>query len=248
MYQLSLSAGAEFSPWVYALERKLKDKFAGQALIITRNELRRVYLAVACDNCSKKTISENLKDALVDIYSSDAKLHYYKENLILPGLASDKHNILLAALVEFDAAADKVLIRNTVNVEDGLNIDGVYNFAFKDIKSRWKEIGDLTKENAAYLSDNEIFFELIKYLFSAISPKVEKALCVFDGEKYLLYEKDSNLPVKIAYSEEELICSLIFIAPICLEVRGSLDRELLLKLEDIFKPIDKLAASTLLKS
>ena len=235
MYQMSLSVDAEYSSWLYTLEKKLKNRLDDSTLIVTRNEPNRVYIAVACENQIKKKVSNEISEALLDVFSTISKHHYYKENLSLPLLSEDKYNILLAALVEFDAHSDRSLIRDAFVLENGLNIDGVYNFAFKDVKSRWKEIGELTRENAGFLSDNEIFFELIKYLFSAICPKIEKALCLFDGKKYLLYEPNTTCPIAEAYDEEELFCALIKAAPICLELSGNIEKSVLAKLNTIFK-------------
>ena len=232
---MSLSASAEYSQWLYTLEKKLKNRLNDSALIVTRNETKRLYIAVACENQAKKKVSFEIKEALLDIYSSDAKYHYYREHLNLPLLSLEKYNILLAALVEFDSQSDRSLIKDTFVLENGLNIDGVYNFAFRTVKSRWQEIGELTKENASFLSDNEIFFELIKYLFSAICPKIERALCLFDGSKYLLYEPGTTCPIAEAYNEEELFCALIKTAPICLELSGNIEKDVMIKLNTIFK-------------
>lgn len=238
---MSLSASAEYSTWLYTLEKKLKNRLNSSVLIVTRNEPKRLYLAIACENQSKKQVSNEISEALLDVYSYEAKQHYYREHLSLPLLSDEKYNILLAALVEFDSQSDRSLIKDTFVLENGLNIDGVYNFAFSTVKSRWQEIGDLTKENASFLSDNEIFFELIKYLFSAICPKVERALCLFDGSKYLLYEPQSSCPIAEAYNEEELFCALIKTAPICLELSGNIEKSMMEKLTAIFKNDDRSA-------
>jgi len=234
MYQMSLSAGAEYSAWIYALEKKLRNKL-DNALIVSRNEPKRVYLAIACEHSAKRRILKETSEAVLDMFCTLAKQHYYLENLSLPLLCEDKYNILLAALIEFDSVSDKALIKESFALENGLNLDGVYNFAFGAVKKRWQEIGELTKENAGFLSDNEIFFELIKYLFSAICPKVEKALCLFDGNKYLLYEPNCVCPIAEAFSEEELFCALIKAAPICLELSGNINKGTMEKLNTIFK-------------
>ncbi|MCL2555563.1 MAG: hypothetical protein FWE03_00900 [Firmicutes bacterium] len=235
MYQVSLSAGAEYSSWLYALEKKLRNKLNESALIVTRNEPKRVYIAIACENQAKRKISKEIFESLLDVFASLSKQHYYLENLHLPLLCEEKYNILLAALIEFDSISDRSLIKESFVLENGLSIDGIYNFAFKKVKSRWQEIGDLTKENASFLSDNEIFFELIKYLFSAICPKIEKALCLFDGKKYLLYEPNNTCPIAEANNEEELFCTLIKTAPIYLELSGDIKKDTLIKLNTIFK-------------
>ena len=236
MYQLSMSVGTEYASWFYTIEKKLKDSLDGNALLVTRDESTRLYIAVACETQAKKKVSAAICDALLDIYSGPAKRHYFKENLHLPLLPPEKYNVLLAALVEFDSLSDRALIKDTFSLESGLNIDGVYNFAFREIKSRWKDIGELTRENAAYLSDNDIFFELIKYLFSAITPKTEKILCAYDGENYLLYDSNAGKePVVSVQTEDELLCELIRIAPVCLEIAGQVDKTVFKKLNSIFR-------------
>lgn len=235
MYQVTFSIGAGYVNWFYATERKLKKALDGLAVMVTRGEPMRLFIAVACENDYKKQVSETLSEALTDIFSIEAKRHYFIENLKLPMLGEEKYNILLAALVEFDSDSDRELIKQAINIESGLNLDGVYNFAFSEIKSRWKDIGNLTRDNALYLTDNEIFFELIKYMFSAITPKTEAAILHYDGEKYTIIDHKSGETVCEAVSEEELLCALIRVAPISLEFSGEkLDGGLRAKLSAIF--------------
>lgn len=235
MYQVTFSIGAGYVNWFYATERKLKKALDGRAVMVTRGEPMRLFVAVACENNYKKQVSEVLSEALTDIFSIEAKRHYFIENLKLPMLGEEKYNILLAALVEFDSDSDRELIKQTLNLESGLNLDGVYNFAFSEIKSRWKDIGNLTRENALYLTDNEIFFELIKYMFSAITPKTEAAVLHYDGKRYSISDTRRGEIVGEALSEEELLCALIRIAPISLEFSGEkLERGLSAKLSAIF--------------
>jgi hypothetical protein len=156
------------------------------------------------------------------MYASQAKRHFYMENLVFPLLPSEKYNILLTALVEFDSQIDRELIRESIIFEDGMNIDGVYNFSFSKIKQRWKDIGELTKENSVFLLDNEIFFELIRYLFSAISPKIDSVQLGFDGKKYTILNCKNGEKIAEAQNDEELLCMLISTAPAALELKSGL--------------------------
>ncbi|MCL2675338.1 MAG: hypothetical protein FWE84_01940 [Firmicutes bacterium] len=235
MYQVTFSIGAGYVNWFYAAERKLKKALEGRAVMVTRGEPKRLFVAVACENNLKREISEALCETLLDIFSVEAKRDYFVENLKMPLLSEEKYNILLTALVEFDASSDRELIKQSLNLESGLNIDGVYNFAFSEIKARWKDIGNLTKENALYLTDNEIFFELIKYMFSAITPKAETAKLHFDGQKYTISDIKRGELIGEAFSDEELLCALIRVAPISLEFSGErLEEGLKQKLNAIF--------------
>lgn len=220
MYQVTFSIGTEYVNWFYAVEQKLKQRLSDHAIMVTRGQPKRLFVAIACENNHKKAVAAALRDILIEIFSVQAKRHYFSETLKMPMLTEEKFNILLTALVEFDSCLDKEIIKQTLKLESGLNLDGLYNFSFSKLKKRWQDIGQLTQENAIYLTDNEIFFELIKYMFSSITPKTESVSLYYDGEKYTIIDRLAKQVLKEAYTDEELLCSLISIAPISLELRG----------------------------
>ena len=214
MYQLRINVNNEYSYWFYAVESRLRKNLKDLAVFVTSVGDRRTYFAFACENAHKHTVCGIIKSALVEMLSQQAKYEYLKDKLPLPMLTSGERSLLLSALVEFDRECEKQLITRAFTLTDGLSIDGVFNFRMRELKSRWDEIGDLTSENSFYLADKEIFYELVKFLFSAIKPKIKGLSIDMDGDQYVLRAHENGQRLRVVYDDEQLMCSLIEYAPL----------------------------------
>lgn len=213
MYQIRINICNEYLHWIYAIESNLKKSLKDLAVMVSRIGEKRSYYAFACENKNKQEVMCTIKESLNDMLSKEAKWSFFDDAIVVPSLSCAERNLLISALVEFDRESEKEIINKAYALSDGLCVDGVYNFLLKELKARWKEVLGLLKENSIFLVDKEVFYELIKFLFSAIKPKVNKISIDFDGKAYLLKAFEGKR-LRVAYTDEQLMCALIEYAPI----------------------------------
>ena len=152
------------------------------------------------------------------------------------GLPPARYELLLRTLVAFDRENEHKLLNKLVKIEDGMTIDGVFNFKMGELKERWLEICKLTKSNGAYLYDNATYNELLRFLISAVDPKINK-LTVYetDGKYRLTGALKKGVLDLNAGDSMELMYYLIDLAPLELIIDGGItNRELSDRLIGIF--------------
>ena len=106
-------------------------------------------------------------------------------------------------------------------------MDGVYRFKMQKLKRRWDEILALTAENAAYIADENTFFELIRFLFSNIDARV-KDVSLKGGDIYKILA-DGKL-IFSSCDEKEIVYALIDYAPITVSINKSFNNDKTVKL------------------
>ncbi len=236
MFQITVSVDAAKSNWLYSVEEliksKLEDCSAVSAFAVSG---RRLYCGFGCEQEFKPRMLAAVKDCLIEMYAVYTKFDYIKQNLML-GLPTARYELLLRTLVAFDRENEHKLLGKLVKVEDGMALDGVFNFKMGELKDRWLEICKLTKSNGVYLYDNATYNELLRFLISAVDPKINK-LTVYEADgKYRITGalKTGTLDLN-ACDGMELMYYLIDLAPLELIIDGGItNRELSDRLIGIF--------------
>lgn len=236
MYQLTVSVDSANAGWLYSVEDivkgKLKDCFAVSALNVSG---RRLYCGFGCESTCRAQLLSAVKESLVEMYAVVSKFDFVKNNLEL-SLPPLSYDILLHTLVAFDRENEYKILNKLVSVKNGMALDGVFNFKMKELKERWLEICNLTKNNGAYLYDDETYNELLRFLISAVNPKINRlTVCEYDG-KYKLTGALKNSVLDLnARDGSELMYYLIDLAPLELLIDGKISNiELSRRLIGIF--------------
>ena len=220
MYQITVSVDSAKAEWLYSIDdvirNKLSDCFAVSALDISG---RRLYYSFGCEAQSKARMLAVIKECLVDMYGVVCKFDFIKRNLSI-NLPQMNYELLLHTLVAFDRENERKLLNKIVHVEDGMTI----------------EICNLTRNNGAYLYDDETYNELLRFLISAVNPKINKlTVCETEGKYRLTGSlKNSVLDLDVGNSSELMYC-LVDLAPLELVIDGRIsNRELSKRLIGIF--------------
>lgn len=236
MYQITVSVDSANADWLYSVDdiigNRLKNCIAVSALNMSG---RRLYCSFGCEAHMRSQMIAAVKDYIIEIFGVACKFDYIKRNLTLD-LPKLNYEVLLHTLVAFDRENEHKMLNKIIHVEDGMTLDGVYNFKLGELKERWKEICDLTRSNGAYLYDDETYNELLRFLISAINPKINKlTICEKDG-KYRLTGSLKNRSLDIFVgSGAELMYYVIDLAPLELVIDGIItNSELYKKLDGIF--------------
>lgn len=241
MFQLNLSLANENLGWFYSVSEVLeyRIKRVGAVMAYTTNSHRTV-IHFACENENKDILIEAVKSTIVDMFANICKLDYISKRLSITGLSDSANRLLWHTLVAFDRESEQSLIENAFEVEDGLALDGVFHFRLTELKNRWKEICSLTKDNSYFLADEPTYFELLRFLISAVNPKVKALTLRQEGNKYIVTGMSESEGIKLTLSKDELVFYLVDFAPLELILLGEFsDSDLKTKLQLLFdaKPV-----------
>lgn len=236
MYQVTVSVDSSKADWLYSVEdvinNKLKSCYAVSAICASG---RRVYCSFGCEPQNRAQMLSAVKEGLVEMYGVVTKFDYIKKNLLI-GLPPLRYEILLHTLVAFDRENEHKLLNGILEVRDGMNLDGIFDFKLGELKERWLEICKLTKSNGTYLYDDETYNELLRFLISAVNPKINKLTVCENNGKYRLTGAMKNSTLELSACDSmELMYYLIDLAPLELVIDGRIsNRELSQRLVGIF--------------
>lgn len=224
MFQFLLGVDSSREKWAMAIKDALSERLDPDCLVAATKLGKRYQVAVASESESKLKILEIISDSVIETLGYFCKFEYLSGNLKLP-LDPFNYNILLHALTQFDRASDEAILKNCVQISNGMALDGVYRFRLGLLKERWKEIINLTKENALYLTDPETFYELIKFLFSSIEARVENVILSKSNGVYVITDESGHKNLFSSDDIHEVVYALIDYAPLSIAVNKSFENE-----------------------
>ncbi|MCH5161278.1 MAG: hypothetical protein J1G04_04525 [Clostridiales bacterium] len=236
MFQLTVSVDERKAEWLYSIEDIIKNKLNScHAVAALKIHGKRVFCSFGCETENKTKLVAAVRDCIIEMFAVVAKFDFIKQNLSL-AIPPARYDILLHTLVAFDRENEHKLLRKLVRVEDGIALDGFFNFRMGELKERWLEICRLTKSNGSYLRDDDMYNELLRFLISAVNPKVTKLVLRENSGAYSLSGALKNGSLDItAVDASELMYYLIDLAPLELVIDGGItNSELSRRLIGIF--------------
>lgn len=221
MYQFGFGVDNSHISWFIAIEDIFKRKVnaCGGVIAYSRTDSR-TFVTVACEQDNKRKVLTAVKDCFVEMYAVAVKLDYIRSRLKICGLDEARYNILLHTLVAFDRENERDFITRNLNLKDKMMLDGVFNFTLGELKKRWEDTCKLTTENAQYILDNDTYNELLKFLISAVNPKIIKLILSDNGDTYHLIGGDTTAFFAEVTGAQQLMYYLIDIAPLELVING----------------------------
>lgn len=226
MYQFNMSIDSGKAHWFESAEKIFGRKVkACGGITASKESDGRLNVSVACENENKQKIIAVIRECIAEIFLTTVKLDYLTTALNMPLLKSDAYKMLLHTLVAFDRDTEREMIRDALDIGDNLALDGFFNFRLADLRKRWDDIAELAVSNSVYLRSDDTLNELLKFLMSAISPKVRKLEIVKRNGYYSVKgNSDGEFEYRIC-SPEQLMVYLINIAPLELTLRGSFEND-----------------------
>lgn len=220
MWEFSISIDSEKAVHIDNLMKSITPYVMKAGGVLARGKhCDREYLSLACEENRSNIIIEALNNIISDIIATDFKLDYLIENSKIPINNRINYNAFLKALVEFDRDFDKEIVIKNLFLSKELMLDGFYNFRLKELRKRWQEICDLANNNSVYLTYNETFLELLKFLVNTLNSKLDEVHIIRAENNYIICDKNLNKLDYTAYkldqeiNHETIIPCLINLSP-----------------------------------
>ena len=165
-----------------------------------------------------KGVKQKITDILVESVVIYYKNKFLEENIALPEEYTLYKNALCKSLALFDRLEDITEVKENFCLTSYLNINSFYFFKLADVRTRWKSICDLFKENLDVVLASDSFVELIKYLISTTEPSCDVALIYIDNAKICIKNnngEDLTEPINLRDASSGFLVAneLISIAP-----------------------------------
>ena len=236
MFQFGFSIANDHLNWYNTIAEvfAIKVKKCG-GICANVQKADKTVVAVACETQCKTALLKEIRECLIDMYATVVKHDYLKRTIRLP-LERNSYNLLLHTLVAFDRENEREIIADNLLLCDGMSLDGIFYFRLQELRTRWEEIARLATENAPYLIDEDTLNELIRFLISAVNPKIMRLDVSQHDNRYNVsgHLPESDFEYNII-GTEQLLLYLIDIAPLELRLNGQFtDKRLCDRLVRIF--------------
>ena len=231
MYQFNMSVDKKNAAWFLSVEKVITIKMkAFDGVVAAKCNKARMEISVACESMHRAAAEEIIKNTLREMYLTVCKYEFLANTFKLPFLSEESYKILLHTLVVFDREAENEIIERNLVLNDYLALDGFFNFRLTELKTRWEEIAQLASNNSVYLNHEETLNELLKFLMSAVTPKIQKLAVSVLPDYFNVKGKYQNSSFEFRIlSPEQLMIYLINIAPLELTLDGDFEDQNLYK-------------------
>ncbi|MCL2862276.1 MAG: hypothetical protein FWE22_07700 [Firmicutes bacterium] len=228
------------------MERFLSIRLKDYKGVLAKSEnVHRTSISVACVKEHKKEVVALIKEAIIMTVLCQIKFEYLTKAMKNIRLNDEAYEILLASLVAFDRETESEMVDKSLFLGDKIALDGLFNFRLVELKKRWDDIALLAKNNATYLNNDDALCELLRFLLSAISPKIMR-LDISEDNSVRSGQVQGYYCVKGDYQgggfeykincANQLLLYLINVAPLEVNLHGRFsDKKLLSRLTNIFE-------------
>ena len=114
-----------------------------------------IYLACACQN--RDDVEQSVERMIETVFLAFLKFDYFKERIPLCNFNHAKC-ALLSSIVCFDNDFESGIVAKTLANSLDYNVDGIFNFRLRNLKSAWDEVAEVASrlvENSS--CDNDIY-------------------------------------------------------------------------------------------
>jgi len=222
MYQCSISVDKKKASWLLGIERILELQLkAIDGVIASGEHSGRAMLSIACEKEKKAAAKTIITDTLLEMYLTAVKYEFLLSRLRLTHLNENQANLLVHSLVAFDREAEKEIALAALKFKDHIALDGIFNFKLSELKERWGEIAQLATSNSSHLHHDETLNELLRFLVSAVTPKIKKLSVATSGRYFTVKGIYSKKNFEVTFcNAQQLMVYLINVAPLELTLEG----------------------------
>lgn len=196
---------------------------------ISRN-LTNVYFLIAAE-ANEVEIKSVIADFICCCVRESLKKDFIMKRLNVGCKDEIKNETLVEALVNFDRVSDDAYVKNRIKLSGEFYIYSFYMFKLAELKNKWEQLIKVTNQSSAFLKNDDIYLEVVKYLIDGIDMG-ENATIEKVNNTYVATTDKSNLLCKID-NKKNLVNFLIKSNPKKIIIK-SIDEEILFFISQIF--------------
>ena len=212
MWELSISVSTknlDVAKFVYQTLKKQAQQLG--AVVTCYEEFDNIYIIFGCPVEEKGRSSVAIERCVVKAITNFYKEKFLSENLKLPVFDEINLTAFKQALINFDKETDFYIIGKNLQLNENLHLDSFYAFKLKSLRDKWAELIALANENSEYLTSNEAFLDLLKFLIDNLEIGEEEVNVFEDENGYFFGSKENEIHENM--SQNTLVSSLIDICP-----------------------------------
>lgn len=216
MWEFSLNVKSDKAEVADFLFENIKKNCQFMNGIVTEHEENgyiSILVAAPEDFCGQ--VQSLLERLITQVICTDFKYEFLERNLKIPMHDKIGMTAFKKALLNFDRETDKFLVLKNLNLASSLYLDSFYDFRLTSLKAKWTELVSLANENRVYLISNDAFVDLLKFLIDNIEICEDEIDVVENEEGYKIFLEDQTDPFykNVVFNEEDLVSSIIDLAP-----------------------------------
>ena len=209
MWELSIcvtSNNIDIAKFIYQTLKLHCENYC--AVVTCYEQFDNFFILWACPNELRNKANDVIEDCVIKVVCNFYKDRYLTKTLHLPIHENISMTAFKKALINFDKETDIFLISKYLKLDKNLHLDSFYNFKLKPLRDKWSELVMLANENGDYLTSQEAFFDLLRFLIDNLEV-MEDEINVFEEEDGF-HIKTKSAPT---LSKEALVSNLIELCP-----------------------------------
>ena len=212
--------------YIYQELKKLSSQFGSVVTSYERGGF--MTIVVACESFDKIRMQYAIVDILTFVICNYFKEKFLDKYIQIP-LGNEINFIALKkALVEFDKETDVHLIQKSLNIENDIYLESFFDFKLIQLKNKWLELVKLANDNASFLSHDDTYIELVKFLIDNLEVCFDQINVIESGNNYKLCNnafEEIEQPTKHDVTDDKLLVEeIIRLCPRVINIYSDSDK------------------------
>ena len=204
MFELTISTIKQRSKDINYIISKIRPVIKQlKGVLVSEEYDGRVRLALAVHENKKDIVLGYVFDYIADIVILSYKEEYLRSNIKLKTSSEVTKASFVKALVMFDKANEKEIVKKSLKPCNELVIDSLYMFRLWELEKKWKDLCRLVVDNSVYLQIDSTLIEMMRFII--MSNDIEFGeLHLHKGEGTIYaHGKDGREVFNVLYKEKD---------------------------------------------
>ena len=196
--------------FLYLSLKKQIESLGGVATLLKDENFSSVVVATSDDKRDRAQLF--LTKVITKVICSYFKTEFLNKYLYIPVKDEMSAVAFKKALINFDKETDFYIVSRNLSFDKTLYLESFYNFKLQKLRDKWGELINLANENRDYLSSQDSFFDLLKFLVDNIDICEDEIDIVEDEEGYRIFSGREEGSIE-GLNPQGLVCSVIDLSP-----------------------------------
>lgn len=176
------------------IRHMLNKLFARVNGLFTELQIKdQMYFLLAFDKDFEIDVKLQIVKIVAYVVREQCKSEFFKKRLKYRTHNDVNYTMLIKALCCFDNESDLDYIRKKLTYTSTINIISFYNFKLQDLRNKWSELVQVSNKNNGFLTYNETFFEIIRFVVASLE---------FQSESVKINERNNDYIITVNGNDE----------------------------------------------